>query len=937
MKSSNQVKAISFFLVSLFIVLTFFIINVNAAQVTWTLETVDAAADVGVYTCIALDSHNRPHISYFDDLWKNLKYARWTGSTWSIEPVDTVGDVGYGTSLALDSSDRPHISYTDWPTGNLKYAQWTGSVWNIEVVDVAYPLSDTSIVVDSSAHAHICYRGTDSYLKHARWTGSSWTIETVDQVANPAFISLVLDSLGRPHISYNDETNRDLKYAIKTGSPWSISTIDSDGDVGRCNSIALGSSDRPHISYWDNTNNNLKYARWTGSAWSIETVDAADKVGQFTSIAVDSLDRPHISYTDHKWFDLKYAIGTVVGWFIRTVDTVGDVGYYTSIALDSSDHAHISYYDNDNHNLKYARNPDETFNSWIFSTSDSDGDSNKDLVELTFDVDTTFSGSLSVYVYMELRQTTGPVWVYNYTTISITSTLPDSTTLSLMLPQEAPPGPYELYVWLEDDGATIEDAILFDAGTLYPPQTSQVGYLTGTVTDEDTSFPLSAISVLINGDFMVDTNSSGQYTIELPAGMYNVTFEDWSWFYNSITVEDVSVVAGSTTTQDVMLHIDVYILELQIQGSGTLDPGVGNYQYSREAQVEVEVQATPDSGWIFSNWLLDSVNIGSENPFTVLMDSDHNLTAIFTEEPQVGFLAGQVTDFDTGLPVAEAEISVNGTTKLTDPAGNYEFELVPGEYNVTVGRLGYNNETRLVTITAAVINVQDFLLQKTNRILVIEVEGMGSTNPAAGSYEYSFSTEIVVEAFPNPGWSLGNWVFDLIWYGPEDAFPLIMDNDHELMIVFVEDTAMEPFIESCGEDGGQKDSFSQGENMYVTGGFFSPGTFEIYIVNDVESWTDGMAIPSRVPGTETTISANLEGHIPPTNVWGNLETVGEYDIVIDVNDNGLYDVGVDASDDGDIEVTAGVEIIPEINSLTIMILLMTATLIVIIFKKEEKK
>ena len=162
---------------------------------------------------------------------------------------------------------------------------------------------------------------------------------------------------------------------------------------------------------------------------------------------------------------------------------------------------------------------------------------------------------------------------------------------------------------------------------------------------------------------------------------------------------------------------------------------------------------------------------------------------------------------------------------------------------------------------------------------------------------------------------------------------MIMNNDHELTVVFVEDTAMEPFIESCGENGGQKDSFDQGEDMYVTGGFFSSGTFEIYIVNDVESWTDGITIPLRVPGTETTISANLEGHIPPTNVWGNLETVGEYDIVIDVNDNGLYDVSVDALDDGDIEVTAGVEIIPEINSLTIMILLMTATLLVIFSKR----
>jgi hypothetical protein len=376
------------------------------------------------------------------------------------------------------------------------------------------------------------------------------------------------------------------------------------------------------------------------------------------------------------------------------------------------------------------------------------------------------------------------------------------------------------------------------------------------------------------------------------------------------------------------------MLEISVVGSGTTEP---QHVITYPIGSSVQIEAFPDEGWILDYWILDFVNVGSENPFSVLMDSNHNLTAVFVEEPQVGFFAGQVKDFDTDWPIPEAEVAVNGTVKLTDPAGNYEFELEPGEYNITVSRLGYISETRFVTIAADAISTQDFLLQKTEFTLVIEVEGMGSTTPSAGTHQIPFGMEIVVEAFPNSGWNLGNWVFDSIWYGPEDAFPLIMDNNHELMVVFIEETAMEPFIESCGEDGGQKDVFYQGDNMYVTGGFFASGTFEIYIVNDLETWIDGMAIPSRVSGTETTISSNLEGHIPPTNVWGNLETVGKYDIIIDVNDNGIYDVGVDALDDGDIEVTAGVEIIPEINSLTILSLVMTATLLVIIFKKEHKK
>jgi len=37
----------------------------------------------------------------------------------------------------------------------------------------------------------------------------------------------------------------------------------------------------------------------------------------------------------------------------------------------------------------------------------------------------------------------------------------------------------------------------------------------------------------------------------------------------------------------------------------------------------------------------------------------------------------------------------------------------------------------------------------------------------------------------------------------------------------------------------------------------------------------------------------------------------KYDIVVDVNHNGLYDAGIDALDDNEIQVTAGFFVIPE--------------------------
>jgi len=43
--------------------------------------------------------------------------------TWSIETVDSAGDVGAVSSIVVDNDDNPHISYYDWSNGDLKYAR----------------------------------------------------------------------------------------------------------------------------------------------------------------------------------------------------------------------------------------------------------------------------------------------------------------------------------------------------------------------------------------------------------------------------------------------------------------------------------------------------------------------------------------------------------------------------------------------------------------------------------------------------------------------------------------------------------------------------------------------------------------------------------------------------------------------------------------------
>lgn len=83
----------------------------------------------------------------------------------------------------------------------------------------------------------------------------------------------------------------------------------------------------------------------------------------------------------------------------------------------------------------------------------------------------------------------------------------------------------------------------------------------------------------------------------------------------------VDAVITPTTTE--------YDLTIALTGSGYTDPTAGTYSYEEGSQVSVT--AYPDSGWSFDHWELDNTDVGNANPYTVTIDADHSLIAVFTE------------------------------------------------------------------------------------------------------------------------------------------------------------------------------------------------------------------------------------------------------------------------------------------------------------------
>jgi hypothetical protein len=315
----------------------------NAKAQNWNLEIVDTEDVTGWFPSLALDSGELPHLSYWQRMSKDLRYAKWNGTGWEITTIDSIGSVGLWTSLALDSNDRPHISYYNESGGDLKYAVWGGTDWIVQNVDTSGTVGlCTSMALDNNDRAHISYFDDGAGdLKYAKWTGMSWQVEVVDSVGRVGYYtSLALDDNWYPHIAYNDINGDDLKYARWDGLTWHVETVDSPGITGDHTSLVLDAFDRPHISYTSST--VLKYAKFNGATWDFEIVDGY-AWARWTSLALDSNGYPHIGYNDDTTSrkHVKFAEWDGSKW---TIQNLTQGGGFVSLKLDSGDYPRMGYY-----------------------------------------------------------------------------------------------------------------------------------------------------------------------------------------------------------------------------------------------------------------------------------------------------------------------------------------------------------------------------------------------------------------------------------------------------------------------------------------------------------------------------------------------------------------------------------------------------------------
>ncbi len=232
---------------------------------SWQHEAIDISTDVVSELDLDIDSGGNPHVAYYSSSDETLRYGYRNDGVWTIE---TVADGGLYSSIALDSNERPHVAHFRAPQQN-SYAWKPQEEWVVEDFSPAATVTGCQdLVIDESDQLHLAYRSRSvNGLWYAVHDGSGWAHESVELEVFPEDASLVVGPTGVPHVSYYAETvsNGVLKVARRLAD-WEIEIVDDAGTVGQRSSMALDSEGGMHISYFDHDNLDLKYAYGQPSA-----------------------------------------------------------------------------------------------------------------------------------------------------------------------------------------------------------------------------------------------------------------------------------------------------------------------------------------------------------------------------------------------------------------------------------------------------------------------------------------------------------------------------------------------------------------------------------------------------------------------------------------------------------------------------------------------
>ena len=260
------------------------------------------------------------------------------------------------------------------------------------------------------------------------------------------------------------------------------------------------------------------------------------------------------------------------------------------------------------------------------------------------------------------------------------------------------------------------------------------GEITGTVTDVITSIAISEVMITI-GDYEVESDADGNFSIEIPAGTYELTCEHEGYeFYEygedielavnqvieleieltpygeiSGTINDITT---SAPIADVVIMIGEFEVESDADGNFSIEIPAGTYELTCEHE-----------GYEFYEYGED-IELAANQ----VIDLEIGLTPY-------GEISGTVYDINTSAPIADVVIMIGEFEVESDADGNFSIEIPAGTYELTCEHEGYEDYEYSEDIILAANQVVDLIIELT---------------PVSALNEDEINSTVLLGNYPNP-------------------------------------------------------------------------------------------------------------------------------------------------------------------------------------------
>jgi len=224
-------------------------------------------------------------------------------------------------------------------------------------------------------------------------------------------------------------------------------------------------------------------------------------------------------------------------------------------------------------------------------------------------------------------------------------------------------------------------------------------------------------------------------------------FDKWEINGNVVTSASTQItISANTTAVATFSLIPTYTLTVSHVGNGTITPTDG--ESTRTEGESVTLTATPDAGWKFVKWEINS-NVVTDASTQITISANTTALATFvqiTHTLTVSHIGnGTITPTDGESTRTEGE---SVTLTATPDAG---WKFVKWEINSNV----VTDASTQITISANTTALATF--EQITHTLTVSHVGNGTVNPTDGESTYNEGELITLTATPDAGWKFDKW------------------------------------------------------------------------------------------------------------------------------------------------------------------------------------